>query len=89
MNLSLTSPGTGVLSPSSGRHLRRLRPCSLALVLVAMAIRLAAQEAPAHLTLDDAIRLALANNQSLKVDALSRAAAKADLLIHLVGRRPL
>jgi outer membrane protein TolC len=45
-----------------------------------MVIGLAAQEAPAHLTLDDAVRLALANNQSIKVDAFSRAAAKADLL---------
>ena len=57
-----------------------LRPCSQVFTLAAIVTGLAAQEAPAHLTLDDAIRLALANNQSIKVDALSRAAAKADLL---------
>jgi outer membrane protein len=57
-----------------------LRPCSLVFTLAVFVTGLAAQEAPAHLTLDDAIRLALANNQSIKVDAFSRAAAKADLL---------
>ena len=57
-----------------------LRPCSLVLTLAATVTGLAAQEPAPHLTLDDAVRLALANNQSLKVDAFSRAAARADLL---------
>jgi len=52
----------------------------LIFTLAALATGLVAQDAPAHLTLDDAIRLALANNQSIKVDAFSHAAAKADLL---------
>jgi outer membrane protein TolC len=51
----------------------------IALALAALVTGLAAQDTPG-LSLDDAIRLALANNQSLKVDAFSRAAAKADLL---------
>jgi outer membrane protein TolC len=52
----------------------------LVLTLAATVTGLAAQEPAPHLTLDDAVRLALANNQSLKVDAFSRAAARADLL---------
>jgi outer membrane protein TolC len=63
------------------RHSRWLRPCSLIFALTAaLATGLTAQDAPAHLALDDAIRLALTNNQSIKVDSFSHAAAKADLL---------
>lgn len=40
----------------------------------------AGQEAAQPLTLDDAIRLALANNRSIKVDAYSRSIARANLL---------
>jgi outer membrane protein TolC len=61
-------------------HSTLCRTSLVALTLATLFSGLAAQDAPAHLTLDDAIRLALANNQSIKVDAFSRAAAKADLL---------
>ena len=57
-----------------------LRRCLRVLALPAVAAGLTAQEAQPHLTLDDAVRLALANNRSIKVDAFTRAAAKADLL---------
>ncbi|HUJ43162.1 MAG TPA: TolC family protein [Opitutaceae bacterium] len=40
----------------------------------------AGQEAAQPLTLDDAIRLALANNRTIKVDAYSRSIARANLL---------
>jgi outer membrane protein TolC len=48
--------------------------------LATVADGLLAQDAQQHLTLDDAIRLALANNHSIKVDSFSHDAAKADLL---------
>jgi outer membrane protein TolC len=48
--------------------------------LAALTAALAAQDAAPHLTLDDAVRLALANNRSIKVDAYSRAIARANLL---------
>jgi outer membrane protein TolC len=42
--------------------------------------RLAAQEAAPALTVDDAIKLALANNRSIKVDTYTRSIARANLL---------
>ena len=62
------------------RHSRWLRPCSLIFTLAALTAGLAAQDAPAHLALDDAIRLALANNRNIKVDAFTRGIGKAGLL---------
>lgn len=54
-------------------------PLALACLLLAAA-SLAAQEAAPALTLDDAIKLALANNRAIKVDAYTRAIARANLL---------
>jgi outer membrane protein TolC len=48
--------------------------------LAAAAPGMVAQDTQPHLTLDDAVQLALANNHSIKVDSFSHAAAKADLL---------
>ena len=54
-------------------------PTTLACLLLLPAA-LAAQDTVQHLTLDDAIRLALASNLSIKVDAYSRSIARANLL---------
>jgi outer membrane protein TolC len=54
-------------------------PATLAILLLLPAT-LAGQDAIQYLTLDDAIRLALANNRSIKVDAYSRSIARANLL---------
>ena len=54
-------------------------PATLACLLLLPAV-LAAQDTVPHLTLDDAIRLALASNLSIKVDAYSRSIARANLL---------
>ena len=54
-------------------------PATLACLLLLPAA-LAAQDTVPHLTLDDAIRLALASNLSIKVDAYSRSIARANLL---------
>jgi outer membrane protein TolC len=54
-------------------------PLALACLLLCAA-PLAAQEAAPALTLDDAIRLALANNRAIKVDTYSRGIARANLL---------
>jgi outer membrane protein TolC len=62
---------------------RRARPAMLVLtaVLIARAATvLPAQDAVRPLTLDDAIKLALANNGTIKVDAFSRSIARANLL---------
>lgn len=78
--LSQADAGVSRHSLFRGAFPRRLRPWPLVLALAVVVPALAAQDAAPHLTLDDAVRLALANNQSLKVDAFSRSAAKADLL---------
>ncbi len=39
-----------------------------------------AQDAPAHLSMDDAIRLALASNRSIKVEAFARGVGRANVL---------
>ncbi|HZL47116.1 MAG TPA: TolC family protein [Opitutaceae bacterium] len=67
-------------SPCSITHSPSRRWFSLILSLTAAVAGLAAQDAPTHLTLDDAIRLALANNRSIKVDTYSRAIGRASLL---------
>jgi outer membrane protein TolC len=54
-------------------------PATLAYLLL-LPFALAAQDTVQHLTLDDAIRLALASNLSIKVDAYSRSIARANLL---------
>jgi outer membrane protein TolC len=54
-------------------------PSTLACLLL-LSAALAAQDTTQPLTIDDAIRLALANNRSIKVDAYSRAIARANLL---------
>ncbi len=46
----------------------------------ALAAGLGAQEPPTHLMLDDAIRLALTNNRSIKVETFSRGVGRANLL---------
>jgi outer membrane protein TolC len=51
--------------------------CALFLLPVVL---LPAQDSDARLTLDDAVRLALANNRSIKVDTYTRAIARANLL---------
>lgn len=71
---------TQTLFPAKIRHSRQFRRLPLVFILAALAAGMAAQDAPAHFSLDDAIRLALSSNQSIKVDSLSHAAAKADLL---------
>ena len=57
--------------------MRPFAPFAFSLLLAAAC---AGQEATQPLTLDDAIRLALANNRSIKVDAFSRSIARANLL---------
>ncbi len=54
-------------------------PSTLACLLL-LSAALAAQDTAQPLTLDDAIRLALASNLSIKVDAYSRSIARANLL---------
>jgi outer membrane protein TolC len=61
-------------------HWRWLRPCSRLLALPVLTAALAAQQSAQHLSLEDAIRLSLTRNESIKVDTFSRDAAKADLL---------
>ena len=68
------------IGPAMVGRSRWLRRCSLVFALTAATAGLTAQETAPRLTLDDAVRLALANNQSIKVDSFSRGAAKADLL---------
>ena len=57
-----------------------LRTGLLLALLACPAARAAEPPAPPSLTLDDAIRLVLDRNQGIKVDALSREIARADLL---------
>ena len=57
-----------------------MRLPSILACLLLLSAALAAQDTAQPLTIDDAIRLALANNRSIKVDAYSRAIARANLL---------
>jgi len=78
-SLALAATTKPMISKKRG-HSLLLRPSAVIVALATWATGLTAQEAPAHLTLEDAIQQALSSNQSIKVDSFSHAAAKADLL---------